>query len=368
MPGKYRLYGVEGSYYAAKVRSYLIKKPLPFEEINADRRAFNEVIIPAVGYPIIPVVVTPDGEVIQDSALIVDTLEAAFPHKPLRPVCEPFGFLTYLIELLADEWLKIPALHYRWHYDSDFASRMMGENNDPDASVEDQQKVGKKIAANFNTWPKHLGAGKTTIGAIEELLLVYLEILNQLFSVEAYTLGESATLADCALMGPLYAHLFRDPYSGILVRKHAPAVCEWIERMHRRGRDQSQADYKISPHLIRLLSEISADYVPMAIEAIEIAKTFLSNEASDTQSLPRYLGRHAFTLAKGKSGEAIGERSVHTTEIWKLHRLKQYYQRLSNSDKETVSELARRLRVEPLLDRLEGPYVIQKSFRFWSSN
>jgi hypothetical protein len=44
-------------------------------------------------------------------------------------------------------------------------------------------------------------------------------------------LGGRPTLADFAMMGPLYAHLFRDPVPGKLVRTRAPLVGSWIERV-----------------------------------------------------------------------------------------------------------------------------------------
>jgi hypothetical protein len=40
------------------------------------------------------------------------------------------------------------------------------------------------------------------------------------------------SLADLALLGPLYAHLYLDAVPGRLLRETAPAVCAWIERMN----------------------------------------------------------------------------------------------------------------------------------------
>ena len=40
------------------------------------------------------------------------------------------------------------------------------------------------------------------------------------------------SLADCALMGPFYAHLYLDAVPGRLLRERAPLVCHWIERMN----------------------------------------------------------------------------------------------------------------------------------------
>ena len=101
----YTLYGVEGSYYAAKARTYLLKKGLPFNEVQADRRAFAAVIIPRVGYPIVPVIVTPNGETLQDTSAIIDVLEARHPTPALLPQTPRQQLAALLLELYADEWL-----------------------------------------------------------------------------------------------------------------------------------------------------------------------------------------------------------------------------------------------------------------------
>jgi glutathione S-transferase len=75
----YTLFGVEGSYYGAKTRCYLLRKGIPFREIQADRKVFKEIILPRVGYPVVPVLLTPEDETLQDTASIVDALEARHP-------------------------------------------------------------------------------------------------------------------------------------------------------------------------------------------------------------------------------------------------------------------------------------------------
>ena len=47
-----------------------------------------------------------------------------------------------------------------------------------------------------------------------------------------FLLGGTASLGDITLCGGLYAHLYRDPESGYIMRKRAPRVAEWCERMN----------------------------------------------------------------------------------------------------------------------------------------
>src|SRR6056297_2621150 len=81
----YRLYGGEISYYSGKMRAYLRHKGIPFDEYTATREVYKEVILPRVGWPVIPVVVTPDDETLQDSSDIIDALEQRFPEPAVYP-------------------------------------------------------------------------------------------------------------------------------------------------------------------------------------------------------------------------------------------------------------------------------------------
>ena len=51
----------------------------------------------------------------------------------------------------------------------------------------------------------------------------------------AYLLGGRPCLADFAFMGPMYAHLYRDPYPSVIMKNVSPRVAEWVERMNQRN-------------------------------------------------------------------------------------------------------------------------------------
>jgi hypothetical protein len=48
--------------------------------------------------------------------------------------------------------------------------------------------------------------------------------------VHDFVLGGLPSLGDFGLMGPLYAHLFRDATTGFMLRTQHPVVSEWVER------------------------------------------------------------------------------------------------------------------------------------------
>ena len=72
----YKLYGTPGSLYTAKARSYLIKQGLAFENRSIGDAHYRQSIMPQVGRWIMPVLEAPDGTLIQDGSVIIDTLEA----------------------------------------------------------------------------------------------------------------------------------------------------------------------------------------------------------------------------------------------------------------------------------------------------
>jgi glutathione S-transferase len=114
--GFYRLYASEVSYFSGKVRPAFRYKRVPFVEILATTAAYRDVIRPRIGFAMIPVVVTPEDETVQDSSDILDALERRFPEPPLYPATPVQRLVGYLVELYADEFLELPALHYRWSF------------------------------------------------------------------------------------------------------------------------------------------------------------------------------------------------------------------------------------------------------------
>ena len=66
------LYGMPGSLYTAKVRSYLRKQRIPFEERSPAHPHFREHVVSTIGRWIIPVLQTPDGTLVQDGSMIID--------------------------------------------------------------------------------------------------------------------------------------------------------------------------------------------------------------------------------------------------------------------------------------------------------
>ena len=75
----YTLYGSQASLFTGKARAYLNWKGVSFDEIAVNQQIMKEVILPNVGWPVVPVVKMPDGTIVQDTADIIDAIEAEHP-------------------------------------------------------------------------------------------------------------------------------------------------------------------------------------------------------------------------------------------------------------------------------------------------
>ncbi|HPU15723.1 MAG TPA: glutathione S-transferase N-terminal domain-containing protein, partial [Polymorphobacter sp.] len=75
------LYGMSGSLYTGKVRSYLRKQRIDYVERAVGMPEFRESVVPAIGRWIIPVVKLPGGHLVQDGSAIIDHFETLGPTR-----------------------------------------------------------------------------------------------------------------------------------------------------------------------------------------------------------------------------------------------------------------------------------------------
>ncbi len=264
-PASYRLFSWEHSYFSGKARAYLRWKQHRgalgpgFEDVLATPELALGLLIPKSGTPAVPQLEAPDGTWVQDTSEIIDFVEAAHPEPPVVPdaASSPRQRLAaYLIELLADEWILVPAFWQRWYFSED--------GREPSHRAFNEQQWGAVLAAGApgamrrtagadffekvfgistsRSEPKgtyaglvHLGVDEKTEHAWQASQHRILERLEAHFAVHDYVLGGQPSLADFALMGPLYAHLYRDAVPGFALRIWFPLVAEWVERTNGEG-------------------------------------------------------------------------------------------------------------------------------------
>lgn len=233
--GHYTLWGTPHSLYTGKVRSYLIKKQVPYVERMASDPRFQSEVVPAIGLKVIPVVETPGGELIQDTTAIIDQIEARHGEVDLTPPGAVQQVVAHFIDAFGSNYLMPAAMHYRWSYRDRqelFLQAEFARATPAAMPYEQRLATAKGIMGFFNGFLPNLGVDDQSAPAIEAAYEELLDVLEAHFRLHPYLLGGRPSLADFGMMAPLYAHLARDPVPAMLMRTRAPNVARWTERMN----------------------------------------------------------------------------------------------------------------------------------------
>ena len=231
----YTLWGTPHSLFAGKARSYLLKKRVPFIELLASDQRFMNEIVPQVGHMVIPVVETPEGELIQDTTAIIDHIEARTAEPVLNPPGPVQQVVAHFLDAFGSNYLMPAAMHYRWSYraEQELFLRTEFARAVPTQLPYDQRlAMAGAIMDKFNGFLPNLGVTDESAPAIEAAYEELLHVLEAHFRIYPYLLGGRPSRADFGMIAPLYAHLARDPVPASLMRTSAPNVARWTERMN----------------------------------------------------------------------------------------------------------------------------------------
>ena len=343
----YQLIGAPVSLYTGKVRSYLQFRGIAFRELLATPEVFKEVIIPRTGVRYIPVLVTPEDEVIQDSTEIIDHLEQRFAARSIYPEGSCQRLAALLLEVYGDEWLVNPAMLYRWGIDEnrEFAIAEFGSVRLPGASKEQQYAAGLEASTPFAGALPRLGITEHSRRAIEASYLGLLDELNRHFAVHAFLLGDRPCIGDFGLIGPLYAHLYRDPASGRLMTERAPHLVRWVEQMmYPAGNAEGDflPDDQVPATLLPVLQRMFAEQVPVLLETAQLLQQWAVDNP-DTQEVPRVIGSLRYRL-----GDMEEERLAFAFNLWRWQRPHDFYQGLNGDARRAVGSLLGQEQLETL--------------------
>jgi glutathione S-transferase len=233
--GTYRLWGVAHSFYTGKIRSYLIKKGVRFKELYPSNPEFQERILPIVRHMVVPILETPEGEVIQDTTDMIEHLEARFPQPLMVPDTPVQRATAWLLGAFGSEGLLPAGMSYRWSYraeQEDFLRAEFGRILHSGPDREARYEAGRELMEYFNDFLPMLGVTPETIATVEAAYRDLLDALDVHFLHYPYLLGGRPSIADFGLMAPLFAHLARDPVPASLMKSRAPNVYRWTERMN----------------------------------------------------------------------------------------------------------------------------------------
>lgn len=337
----YGLIGTEASQFTGKARSHLRWKGVDFAEVPATPEIYRDIIEPRVGFATIPILLTPDGLTVQDTADIFDHIERVEAGPSAIPPGAAQKLVALLMELYADEWLVMPAMHYRWSYGEPWILEELGRIASPQGSREEKIRIGQITAERIKANVPKLGVTEETGSGIEAHYEGFLADFSAHLRRTPFLFGTRPSLGDFALFGPLYAPLYRDPALGEQMTKLAPLVVDWVERMLAIAPQSGDflPDDTVPELLHPLLKRQMTEQLPVLIDTAAKLGEWASAQPKGARA-PRGLGTHEFTI-----GGRRGERSVLSFSLWRLQRVLDHYNSLSGAD---------RLRADQLLEAIGG--------------
>lgn len=353
------------SLYSGKARSYLRKRRIDFvERVPGDPR-FGEEVVPRIGRVILPVLQGPDGELVQDTADIIDHFEADVdPRRSIYPATPTQLVVARTLEMFGGEGLMRPAMHYRWSFDEENLAFVRGEFIRGLAPGADPEVGGQLFAwasGAFRQATVDVGVTAETIPAIERSYEEFLDLFNAHLNDTPYLLGGRPTIADFGFIAPLHAHLSRDPYPSTLMKRRAPLVWRWVERMTSPVVDAGEypgcaeelhPEDEIPATLAALLKYAHEEYVEEVKAFVGFLDRWLeaNEDVSEGQVIPyaledRWLGRVTFDWRGHEL--TVG---VLPYRLLSLQRIQSAFGSTSPADQAGVRELFSGLGLEVLLD------------------
>ena len=285
----YTLYGMAGSLYTARARSYMRMHAVPFTEVKAGSEEFTGEIVPQIGRWIIPVIKTPEGSIIQDGADIIDHLDdAGYSENPIYPSDPKLLVIAHLFELFGSHGLLRPAMHYRWNFDEvnlPFLRETFRDVLPSGIPKEAEDATFLHASGRMRKAAEVFGVNSQTYKLVEESYAQFLLLMERHLREHPFILGGHATIADYGLIGAMYAHLARDPVPLRLMQVSAPNVFRWVERMNMAevfvdeamagSKGQLVASDDLPESLLQLMRFIADDYLPEIAAHVERANSWL---------------------------------------------------------------------------------------------
>ena len=230
MSDVHRIFGAEVSPYSVKVRSYFRYKQIPHEWIVRGAAQMEEFKKYAK-LPLIPVVVTPADEGMQDSTPIIEKIEAEHPEPSIHPDDPVAAFVSVLIEEFGDEWGNKWMFHYRWarEADQDSAAERIARTMMPDLGGEQLAGMVAQLKERMVGRVWFVGSSPQTAPQIEDSFERAMPCLETHLADRKYLFGDRPAFGDFGLWGQLY-NAWTDPTAGAIIKRQ-PQLVAWIERM-----------------------------------------------------------------------------------------------------------------------------------------
>ena len=292
-----------------------------------------------------PVVVTPEGEYLQDTTVIIDRLEQCFPENPIYPDTPFQNLVAQLLEVYGDEGLLMAALHYRWQYKRQNLGHILqqfGSVIKPQWPRGAQRMAALPVAWYFGRkYKPYVGLIPENEPLVEKSTEAFLRDIDRHLEDHDFLLGSRPSIGDFGLIAPLYANLASDPYPKQWMKDIAPRVFAWTERMQTPTGEAGHflPNDEVPETLYPILAQMFQEQFPLLIDTMAKVADWVATHP-DNDHLPRTIGRHDFIL-----DGITAERAVLPYQQWMFQRPLRCYQNMTEMERQ---------RIDPVLEQLGG--------------
>lgn len=233
---RFRLYGVLGSPYVAKLRALMRYRHIAFDYIPASydwAPSFNLVRpeLEHVKPRIVPVVWFPQDDSYRvDSTRIAEDLERSHLQRSAVPSDPGHAFISQLLEDMGDEWLLKIAFQYRWGNEEDrnLTNRLvMGELLGGRVPQQEIDKAAQEFRDRQISRMPLVGCIPENAGPIDETFKRVLQAIDNFRDTRPYVFGNRPSMGDFGMFGALFT-CRNDPTAGRYIRAHSMPTMDWL--------------------------------------------------------------------------------------------------------------------------------------------
>jgi glutathione S-transferase len=228
----YTLYTMDNSPYSDKIRALLRYKKLTFVEHTENLETRFSVLQARTGKTMVPVIVMPDDEALNDSTTIAAHLEKRHPTPATRWENPSMDAVAMLLEDYADEWLVRIMLASRWYHAADAAQNaaIIAAGMTHGLFGIDFQRAAKDFPPGIISSVPKMGATPENAESWYAMVPRILGAMAQVFEQAAFLTGSRPHLCDFAFYGMLN-QIRRDPTGYGWISAGPKPVLAWLDRL-----------------------------------------------------------------------------------------------------------------------------------------
>ena len=361
MKPDYTLHGWHLSYFSGKTRGYLNFKDVAFNDKKVNAYDLMIRIPKKTGVMVMPVIQTRQGEWLQDTTIIVEELERRHPESTVVPSTPRQLMASLLLEAWLDEWWIPIGMHYRWSYPENYELFLHDASTGllPHTPNFIRRPLAKKVARTLRNFLPHAGVREENFSAMESWTHKILDVFEHHFSQYAFLLGDKPSIADFALLGPLYGHLNRDPAPKRDLLDVRPHLQNWVERCHAgEGKQGSYlANDKIPVTLTPIFEAIFSEFYPM-IDGIKasLSEYIQKKNKKSGDNIGRSVGLTSTTM----DGQPF-TRAAMPYSLWMIQRIQAIFEGLTDADQESINEWTAEFNQAGVMSKDLGPKLVRSN-------